>query len=265
MKFVDLKCPNCGGRLIKNDDSLKCESCEAVFAIDYDESDVEYEKIKLQKMQIDREEKTVNEKQSDTKFSLIIFVFLFVLIAGPVTFLIFQRVAINTINNEINSNENEDWDEELIIDYNVSGADVKKMLDEFIKSGRIVEMNIDECAYWDKIGAARYYDKTDAVFDSAYLIKDIPNTKPFQSNRLVIIYKVTWNNDNYGEQICYDAVYFEGLSVNPNGGIISDFDGMTISRSDAAWGWSMAYSFEEWDQCYRENVTALGGNVEKIE
>ena len=91
MKFVDLKGPNCGGRLIKNDDSLKCESCEAVFAIDYDESDVEYEKIKLQKMQIDREEKTVNEKQSNTKFSLIIFVFLFVLIAGPVTFLIFQR------------------------------------------------------------------------------------------------------------------------------------------------------------------------------
>ena len=38
MKFVDLKCPNCGGRLIKNDDSLKCESCEAVFAIDYDEN-----------------------------------------------------------------------------------------------------------------------------------------------------------------------------------------------------------------------------------
>ena len=27
----------------------------------------------------------------------------------------------------------------------------------------------------------------------------------------------------------------------------------------------MAYSFEKYDQCYRENVTALGGKVTKIE
>ena len=67
MKFVDLKCPNCGGKLNKNNDSLTCESCGAMFAIDYDESDVEYEKIKLQNLQAIR-----NSNQKTMKCSYIL-------------------------------------------------------------------------------------------------------------------------------------------------------------------------------------------------
>ncbi len=32
----------------------------------------------------------------------------------------------------------------------------------------------------------------------------------------------------------------------------------------AGWGWPFAKSFEDYDQCYRENVTALGGNVSEV-
>jgi LemA protein len=45
LKIVDLKCPNCNGSLKKEGDMLVCGSCGASFAIDYDESDVEHERL----------------------------------------------------------------------------------------------------------------------------------------------------------------------------------------------------------------------------
>ena len=267
MKLVNLKCPNCDGVLTKTGDSLHCDSCGAIFAIDYDESDVEIERLR---MEAEKEKNgnnstvTAGGTGKNTKATrLIILVIVVFVVAIPFCFaglVLFQKSMVDKSNSVVVGNE----DKEEVDDYQVTPDDVNGMLDEFIESGKIVQMNIEQCAYWDTVSAMRNYQKTDAVFESAYLITDIPNENPKKSNRLVIIYRVTWYNEDYGEQICYDAVYFEGLRVNPNGGVISNFDGQTINRSDAAWGWSMAYSFEDLNQCYRENVTALGGKTEKL-
>ena len=48
MKLVNLQCPNCGGTLSKEGDNLVCHACGGIFSIDYDESDVEYEKLKTE-------------------------------------------------------------------------------------------------------------------------------------------------------------------------------------------------------------------------
>ena len=45
MKLQSMNCPNCGGDLKKEGNVLACENCGSSFAIDYDESDVEYEKL----------------------------------------------------------------------------------------------------------------------------------------------------------------------------------------------------------------------------
>ena len=45
MQLVNLKCPNCGGDIEKEGDSLYCKACGAAFAINYDEADVEHEKL----------------------------------------------------------------------------------------------------------------------------------------------------------------------------------------------------------------------------
>ena len=141
---------------------------------------------------------------------------------------------------------------------------MKGQLDEFIEVGKKAQMKIDQCAVKNKNGTIKYYDKKGAEYVDGYIINGIPDKKESRANRLVLIYKVKWQNGKT-KKSCYDAVYFEGLKVNPSGGVISDFAAETIMRSDAAWGWAMAYSFEEYDQCYRENVTALGGNVTKLE
>ena len=293
MKIVDLKCPNCSGSLSKDGDNYICNSCGGVFAVDYDESDVEYERLQTeaereerrlahekellekeyelqQKARIESENRQYQRERADKRrqavksasSSIVALAFIGAIICGLVLLYFFIKRA--------GSNGGNIFGEQIIAtptpapNYNVKPKDLKDTMRDFIEAGKIAQMNIDECAYWDMEGSVKYFDKTDAVFLDAYLVTDIPDVDKEDSNRLVLIYQVSWHNDDMGDQTCYDGVYFEGIRVNPNGGIISDYKAETIWRSDAAWGWGMAYSFEDLDQCYRENVSSLGGKVTQI-
>ena len=293
MKLVDLKCPNCDGILRKSGNALICQSCGAAFEIDYDDADVEYEKLRTEAERDARKlahEKELMEKQYELNQRAraeaeagrraaereqakrlaarrwVVFGIVLAIVAGGVLLAAGQIYLVK--NHRVSflpSSSEEEEEKEDTPDYNVTVADLERTIEDFIDTGKIVQMGIEECAYWNGTNSVRYYDKTDAKFMNAYLITDIPNTKrPGDSNRLVLFYEVTWHNEDYGDQICYDAVYFSGLQKNPGGGIISNFDGRTIDRSSAAWGWAMAYSFEKYDTCYRENITALGGNVTQV-
>ena len=295
MKIVNLQCPNCGAKLSVVNGMYVCESCGTTTAIDYDDSDVEYERLKTEaelqekqlahekemlerkfeleqkarieseKRQIKRErQKALSNSAKKTMSSLIALLFIVGIIAGGVYLYKYLKARYGA-DGGYGGGADILATPTPAPNYNVTPEDLKDSMDDFISSGKTVQMNIKECAVKNENGTIRYYDKTDAEFYDAYLVTDIPEVKEKESNRLVIIYKVTWNNEDYGDQECYDAVYFEGIRVNPNGGIISDFKGNTIWRSDAAWGWAMAYSFIEHDQCYRESVTALGGKVTKVD
>ena len=134
-----------------------------------------------------------------------------------------------------------------------------------IDAGRIAEMSFSPCNVEVRSGIIKEFDKTDAVFVEAYLITGIPDTKPDRSNRVVLIYEVSWHSDEEGDKTCYDAVYFEGLKIYPGDTkVVCSFNPETIDRSDAAWGWFIPLSYESQAQCYRENVTAIGGNVTPI-
>ena len=59
MKLTSINCPNCNGQLREEGDKLICTMCGSAFAIDYDESDVEHEKLKTEaereRIRIERE------------------------------------------------------------------------------------------------------------------------------------------------------------------------------------------------------------------
>ena len=281
MRLVDLKCPNCSENLVKEGDNFVCRSCGGSFAVDYDSSDIEHERIKAEAEQEQRKyehEKELLEKEYELKEKAEIAsekrrksagasvkTVFFVLI-----FLIICVVIYNLVSGQIRKNDSGDYGKAVatptpVPDYGVTSADVEGQLNNFIISGEQVQKNISKCVFWDQNGPVDNYSKTGVEFVDAYLVTNIPNVGEKESNRLVLIYKVNWNNDEKGEQICYDGVYFQGLQVNPNGGIISDFAGHTIQRSEAAWGWMQAYSFEKYEQCYLENVTSLGGTVTKLD
>ncbi len=295
MKIVNLQCPNCGAKLSVENGMYVCNSCGTTTAIDYDDSDVEYERVKTeaeiqekqhehekellekkfeleQKAQIESEKRQIKrERQKNLKASVkktISSLFGLLFIFG-IFFGIFKLYTWMMSRNSANgsySGVNIFATPTPLPNYDPTPEDFKEQMDDFIASGKTIQMDIDECATWDGKGGVKNYTKKDAVLVDAYIVTDIPEKAEYESNRLVLIYKVTWNNDKLGNHTCYDAVYFEGIKVNPNGGgVISDFKGCTIQRSDAAWGWAMAYSFEKYEQCYRENITALGGKVTKID
>ncbi len=273
MKIVDLKCPKCSGQLIKDGEHLVCKYCRSVFAIDYDESDVEYERLQTEDERADRQLARDKEllaeryrlakenRQSVNKGGIMAVVIVTMLVIVMGIFFVFK---IAKPGGGSSSDSKPERTEEPKPDYGITADDIDTLKD-FIKAGKTKQMNIKECASLNENGVATQWDKTDAKFLDAYLITDIPNVKKErESNRLVLIYEVTWHNERYGDQTCYDAVYFEGLQVNPKGGFISDYAPQIIWRSDAAWGWGMAYSFEDYDQCYLENVTSLGGTVTEV-
>ena len=55
MKLVNLTCPNCSGSLKQEGEKLICQSCGAAFAIDYDDADVEHEKMATEEERAERE------------------------------------------------------------------------------------------------------------------------------------------------------------------------------------------------------------------
>lgn len=292
MKIVNLQCPNCGARLTIENNMYVCNSCGTSIAIDYDESDVEYERAKNeveleakrqahekellerqfeleQQAQIENEKRQIKrDRQAAMQSAVKIWIRRLIALAIMAGFF-YAGYRMYLYIRERSGGSYSGSAGILATptpapDYSVTPEDLKDNLDDFITSGKTVQMKIDQCGVKTGNGTIRFYDKTDAVFLDAYLVSGIPNVSVEESTRLVLIYEVTWNNEDDGDHICYDAVYFDGIRVNPNGGIISDYSGEIIWRSDAAWGWGMAYSFEEYSQCYLENVKALGGTVSEV-
>ena len=294
MKLTSLNCPNCGSSLRTEGGAKVCDSCGSTFAIDYDESDVEFEKIQTE---AEREqlrlqhEKEILEKQYELQeranleaekrarkrmreqsaARAVKSLISWIVTLGVLALIVFGVFKLKEyVQNGGDLGYFAGIDKVVATptpapNYDVTPEDVEPQMEDFIASGKKVQMGIDQCAYWDTQSAVDFYKKKDAELVDAYIVTNIPEKDPDESNRLVLIFKVIWNNEDEGDKECYDAVYFEGIRVNPNGGgVISDFNGRTIDRSDAAWGWSMAYSFEEYDQCYRENITALGGKVTQV-
>ena len=297
MKLVNMQCPNCGSPLTQEGEQLICHACGGTFTVDYDDSDVEYERIKTEPERDQRKlehEKQLLEKKyeldqkawaeydkrerkrSGKKKAMIISL----IICGVVTYMTMCGIIMFVQQKqESNRREQERIEREEsernntptpsptptpAPNYDLTPADIDPIMDDLIEAGQIAEMDIMSCNV-DTNGNLYLaeYNKTGAVFVDAYLVTNIPNPKRLdESNRVVIIYEVTWNNDELGDKTCYDAVYFEGLKIyHGDTKAICDFNPLTIDRSDAAWGWFNAYSYESYKQCYRENITALGGDV----
>ena len=294
MRLVDLKCPNCGGSIVKDGNVFVCNSCGTVVTVDYDDSDVEYERLKTEpersqrKFEHDkallereyelREQQTIAAQKQEHKKTVtreIIKIIIFVCIFASVAAVVALSVFLNMIANRRTAVDVDDVEETTTTpeptatptpapNYTITPDLIYDDLNDYIETGRRVQMDIDECGVMNENSIVHTYDKTDAVFLDAYIVSDIPYAKDSESCRLVLIYEVTWHNDDYGDQICYDAVYFDGIKVTPEGQVVNNYYGQTIWRSDAAWGWVMAYSFIDYKQCYLENVKALGGTVTEV-
>ncbi|SCW41432.1 hypothetical protein SAMN02910456_01016 [Ruminococcaceae bacterium YRB3002] len=283
MKLVDLTCPNCNGKLQKEGDNIICQSCGAVFALDYDESDVEHEKLLTEEERAKREfehekelleikhrqeqeariaaEKREQRRQTtqsvkkyiSNKVSALIGLLIVVgFFYGSYKLCVHWGVVPpmkDIIASATASNRNQ---------YAVEAADITSdMLENMISAGQVTKLNTHG-GVRDLVDNAWVDYSLDSVeYDSAYFISNASQGQ----NRVVIIYKLNYTS-SIGDKVTYDGTYFDGLKYNSDDSVVCDYEAEAISRSKAAWHRD---SYVDREQCYRENVLAFGGTVTELQ
>ena len=188
MKIVDLKCPNCSGSLKKEGDMLVCGSCGASFAIDYDESDVEYERLQgeaereerqlahekellekkyelQRRAQMEAEQRQRKKKRADDLRSTVLgFVILGVIVFIIGSVIIFALQFKKHMDMPNGDNATVTVTPTPAPNYDITPEDVADSMNDFIDAGRICQMNITECAIKNENGIIKTFHKTDAVF-----------------------------------------------------------------------------------------------------
>ena len=278
MQLVNLKCPNCGGDIEKDGNSLYCKACGAAIAVNYDEADVEHEKLQnydeisriehehekeMEEIRFKQNEKSrraaerrENRRKAGREFRGRIFSLIFILgffSIGPLSWWFLAKQGImpsfkEIIEQEMNQGDNYD----ISID-NFTDDVIDNMIDAAVEREKSSRKNsISE--FID--GNMNNYTLENVELDSMYLI-----TKASEGeNRVVVICKLEFTSES-GSKTTYDASYYDYLKLSENGSIVCSYAPKDISRSDAAW---KRDSFENRDQCYRENVLAFGGSVTEI-
>ena len=280
MQLVNLKCPSCGGDIERDGDKYFCKSCGAAFAVNYDEADVEHEKLQnydeisriehehekemeeLRFKQNEKSRRAAERRESVRKAGRafwakiwgLIFLILFFSI-GPICWWFMAKQGImpsfkEMIEQEMYS-QRDVYDISIdnftddVIDNMIAAAKEKKVSS---RNGTNVTDLVD--GEWVK------YTLESVEYDSMYLITKASEDE----NRVVIIFKLEYTSDA-GNKTTYDASYYDRLKLSDNDTIICSYAPKNISRSDASWHRD---SYENRDQCYRENVLAFGGTVTEI-
>ena len=282
MKLVNLTCPNCSGNLEKVGDKLYCNSCGGAFAIDYDDSDVEYEKLQtederarrefehekelleLKHQQEEqsriaaekREQKRETKKRISRAISSRITCLVVLLIFAGMTYgsyrLCVHFGVIPSFTQIIESAKAKAGS------YDVKPEHITKdILDNMISAGESRMKSAHKNKLKEYVNNKWIEYKLDKVeYDSSYLITNAAEKK----NRVVVIYKLTYKASKT-TKTTYDACYFDGLKITGEGKFYSDYKPDTISKSKVAW---KNDSFEEKEQCYRESVLAIEGTATEL-
>lgn len=282
MKLVDLTCPNCSGKMKKEGENIVCQSCGAVFAIDYDESDVEHEKLQTEderaKREFEHEKELLELKHRQLEESRIaaekreakraVKAKIGKTISAKISGLIGLLIVVGFFYGSYRLCVH--WGvvppmKEIIESATATTASPYDFEADAISS-EVLE-NMISAAHDTKVSTRNGvrdlvdnewvdYSLESVEYESAYFITNLERGY----NRVVIIYKLTYSS-SIGEKITYDGSYFDELKIGADGNVVCDYKPETISRSNASWHRD---SYEDREQCYRENVLALGGTVTEL-
>lgn len=286
MKLIDLTCPQCGGFLNQEGDKFYCSSCGASFGIDYDEEDVEYQKLITEAdrtrlmIEKDRElleteyklRKEYEENESRLKgqyaaksfagsalSSLILY-----LVTGGFTIAIMAAMLIFVViiplresdkerlaEYEVKCQEFDLTEEQVLSDvpflYNLEAA-AKRKWNPFIRDTDHDYKQNREAVMISEPQAYRLY-----VLRMDY---EYPVTT---RNRVYLVLKATYQyTDNEEIKDSYYCVSFQNVKMNAAGRIECDYDKCFLETSGTSNGF---HGFSEVEQLYREEI----GNQEHDE
>ena len=278
MRLQSLNCPNCGSPLRTENNMQICDSCGSTFRIDYDDSDVAYERLSKEDeiarqrfehekemleteyrlkeeariKQAKYEKSEARKKRAANKVKALIsllimlgvfcgFMFLvFMVIKGESLFDV-EKIAGTTTTETTVSPYLIDASDVLADDEFMENA-VASVLSEIHSSrdGKPVTTYDIPITDWYMIGEPEIYD--------CYLLTSE------KENRLCFLVKYTYQSERDEEDIkeVYDCLYLKNLKVGNNGKISSDY-AVRIDRGDGATNWTWVAA-EDSDQLYRSAI-----------
>ena len=280
MRLQSLNCPNCGSPLRTENNMQICDSCGSTFRIDYDDSDVAYERlskedeINRQKFEHEKEmleteyrlkeearikqakyEKSeARKKRAANKVKALISLLIMLGVFCGFMFLVFMVIKGESLF-DVEKIAGTTTTETTVSPYLISASDlladdefmenaVASILSEIHTSrdGKPVTTYDIPITDWYMIGEPEIYD--------CYLLTSE------KENRLCFLVKYTYQSERDEDDIkeVYDCLYLRNITVGNNGKISSDY-AVRIDRGDGATNWTWVAA-EDSDQLYRSAILA---------
>ena len=289
MKLTSINCPNCNGQLKEENGKFICMSCGGAFAIDYDEADVEHEKLQTEaereRIRIEREKELMATKirleeeaqmrraertrkaatSGILKIFLIPICIMLVMSIGSMIFfgIIGKRVSKRATNWMTNSTKatvattaTKPTDRvitpELILNDKsfIENAIASGVSCAKAKHSKIInDFDLKTELNLDMVPQASLVEEPKLVH--AYFIES-------DNRYFVMVFELTfgYNQDIDRTKTMYFACYLSGISRNSEGKIITDYN----VQMDYGTGMDLSYSaYEDKDQLYREVVLGKNG------
>ena len=230
MQLVNLKCPSCGGDIERDGDNYFCKSCGAAFAVNYDEADVEHEKLQnydeisriehehekemeaLRFKQNEKSRRAAERRESVRKagreFRAKVYGFIFLIIflsIGPLCWWFMAKQGLMPSFQDIIAESQASYKDVYAISMdNFTDDVIDNMIDAAIQKKKKDRDGRSISEYKD--GEWTEYNLSEVEYDGAYLITGATEGK----NRVVVFLKLKYTSDA-GEKETYDAFYFDEL------------------------------------------------------
>ncbi len=280
MRLQSLNCPNCGSPLRTENNMQICDSCGSTFRIDYDDSDVAYERLSKEDeiarqrfehekemleteyrlkeeariKQAKYEKSEARKKRAANKVKALISLLIMLGVFCGFMFLVFMVIKGESLF-DVEKIAGTTTTETTVSPYLISASDlladdefmenaVASVLSEIHSSrdGKPVTIYDIPITDWYMTGEPEIYD--------CYLLTSE------KENRLCFLVKYTYQSERDEDDIkeVYDCLYLRNITVGNNGKISSDY-AVRIDRGEGATNWTWVAA-EDSDQLYRSAILA---------
>ena len=299
MRLQSLNCPNCGSPLRTENGMQICDSCGSTFRIDYDDSDVAYERLskedELNRQRYEhekdmletqyrlQEEARLRQAQQARRSSSAGKITAIIIIAAVATFfVIFMSAFFRTLMASRSSYDNSErrtsrtttertTTETTVSPYVLISASDVTADSEFVDNAVASVMSYVRADREDTVieyqkGFTRWNMTGDAEIYACYLLTSE------KENRLCFLVKITYGKEideddedtEYETKEVYDCVYLKNITVGNDGKIASNY-AVRSDRGDGADDWTWMAALDS-DQLYRSAILGQTGfSREKVE
>lgn len=285
MKLKRMECSNCGGQVRKEaDGKYLCQSCGTPFVMDMDPEDVEYERLKLEQERLKNAPPQTGryyrnspyldpaiKERNKKRARVIIIVMLIIYVGIPTVFMMFG-VLVNLITGRPFTSSSKKKTSTKTTRYTTSRSskatptpapvyvsDTEAIIKDRVYTTYILEAADEKIESFktEKVPTSGGFAATDSGLVTAYLVNSDDYSKTHFHNRIYLVYRISWENEEKEKIDEFFPVYLDDITVKDSGVLHSDY----IIRDDFRFTMKsprIFYGYETQEKFVREVLMADG-------